>query len=521
MALHVKERNGLGGSSSNISEAFRMLEKFLSSGVSFRWRVSNLDGVVSLLLVFGRKHRSKRSKVLFKRKKRLYRRKLSGAKRQSETTLSHLGNEKRSNLMGNEPYSEWNIDNVFQSGHLKEPVDIWRADSSSDSVFSVDSMKRLYGNQTLLSSQEPSIDRPFSYDSLKRRTNVLSNPEPVLSIGQKHNSDACEISIDDGSKVDKTRQFSSGGEMLNRTRRELQQSDMLAAMEVCHLSKSVDDSIEACYLSSNLAVGHYNRTLTGLAAHNDMMDKHSKWISGEVPNYGSLQRKQAKMHVATKENEAHGALKYVYDTEENENREICGDNAWKTKKVDETAGRSWQQLKPYSGLRSNILNEEQNTKNMNSIDNSVSPELTHVGFFSGISGARNHSEDSYIAGGNPNNCTLLNDIRTFDDQEAHYFNPHMKKVSNELDDGLSWSPWSYVMNPPLHEVSQKFNHQVSEFAPWKDNWKMRLRLSDDQIALGNCNGFRSGEGNRSIGRVSMRNDVDFQLNSICSQFYDG
>ena len=531
MALHVQERNGLASSSSNISEAFRMLEKFLSSGVSFRWRVSNWDGVISLLLVFGRKPRPRRSKVLFKRKKRLYRRKLSGsAKGQTDTTLSHLGKKNGCNLIGSEPYNELTIDDVCQTGHLREPLDNWCVGSSSDSVFSVDSMKRLHDHQTLLSSHEPSIDKPLLYDSLKRRTDVLSSPEPVLSIGKKHHTDDCEISIDD-RKVGETRQFSSCREVLNRNRRELQQSDKLPAVEVCHLSERVDNSTEACYLSNDVAVSHCDRTATNLVTRNDMMDRHSNWISNEVPNYGSLRRKQANVHVAARENKTDGAFTYVYDPKDDEDREICGANPWKINKVeelqvhellsDETADRSWQPLKPFSSLRLDILNKEQNTKNMSLIDNSVPPELTHVGFFSGISGAQNLSEDSYIADENPNSCTLLNNIGTFDDQEAHCFNPQMEKVSNEVDDGLSWSPWSYVMKPSLHEVSQNFSQQVPEYASWEEHLKMRPQVSHDQSALGNCNGFRSGEGNSRIRRVSLENEVDFQLNSICRQFYDG
>lgn len=189
MVQHLNKRDGLADSSSNISEAFRLLEKFLSSGVSLKWRVSSWDGMVSLLLIWGRKSKSRPNKgrLLSRRKKGMSRRKLSKVRKQPD--VNPMKNGSANSGLGSRPVDcEFaSSDDVLFTSHLKEPIDCWRVASSGESVFSIDSAERRHGNLSVTSS-----DEVFLYDSLRRRKGGISCPGSHRSISSssRHHSSA-------------------------------------------------------------------------------------------------------------------------------------------------------------------------------------------------------------------------------------------------------------------------------------------------------------------------------------------
>ena len=73
-------------------EALKLLQTFNSSGLSARWRLSNWNGILSLLIIWGGRRQNKKSprspnKATFRRKRSIKSKKVSTRKRSSKEKM--------------------------------------------------------------------------------------------------------------------------------------------------------------------------------------------------------------------------------------------------------------------------------------------------------------------------------------------------------------------------------------------------------------------------------------------------
>ena len=144
-------------------EALRLLQIFISSGLSTKWRLTNSDGVVSLLLQWGNKKQLRRnSRVLSHRKRTSFKRK-SQRKKSEESSTGQRGSA-GSSLVSSPIYSEFSSDDPWspRAARRMNWGSVCRSPLSSESVFSGKEYKSSL--LTPLSSRELSAD-----DSPKRK----------------------------------------------------------------------------------------------------------------------------------------------------------------------------------------------------------------------------------------------------------------------------------------------------------------------------------------------------------------
>ena len=147
-------------------EALRLLQIFISSGLSTKWRLTNSDGVVSLLLQWGNKKQLRRnSRVLANRKKTALKRK-SKRKKSRESSTGQRG-DVGSSLVSSPVYSEFSSDDPWspRAARRMNWGSVCRSPLSSESVFSGGEYKSSL--LTPLSSRELSAEEAFLCDSLK------------------------------------------------------------------------------------------------------------------------------------------------------------------------------------------------------------------------------------------------------------------------------------------------------------------------------------------------------------------
>ena len=547
----LDKRDGLAEPSSNVNEAFRLLEKFLSSGVSLRWRVSSWDGMVSLLLIWGKKSksRSNKGKLLSKRRKGLSRRKLSGVRKQSDVNAMKIGSAD-SSLVSSPVDCGFASGDIFTISPLKEPRDYWHAASSGDSVFSIDSVKRRPGNLSVTSS-----DEVFLYDSSRRRKGGISSPgsRRSLSSSSRHrsstymsNEKAYDKDLLNCDRRDNGSQLSGAKEILRRINGNSRHSDVLTPMENEQISSTAgkaEDSIEEYYLVSNLADSQYDRFPTRLGNRKDLATEQLQRLSGEDLVFGSLWREKADIPLVTTKNEIYEVSNYVCD----ETRQIGGEKRYLKRQLlcsenptDESVQspmrapfyeeenvqahktcyiRKWQ---------SNLGNEETSNEACDYLANATWPKHIRKGWSRQICQANKPRLGSCSGDENQDYCTLLDDRHLHVDRQPPRCQSQIHKASLELDNGVTRPLEVSVEKSCVNGMDCSVKDQTSRNAYFEknDHWEGDSQLVDfrrgmtDHGTLSTVNHDKfCREGNSCDLWAQAYSNADISLSSVKKEIY--
>ena len=552
MVRHEKDRSGLCESSSNINEAFRLLEKFLSSGVSLRWRVSSWDGMVSLLLVWGKNVKSRsQSRGRSRRRRGIIRRRLSGVKKQCDSKLLGKGNANSSHR-SSPVCSEFPSDNVFPTSRTRRPANT----SSSDSVFSVDSVKRQCGKSSMMLSYELPDDEVFVYEPLKRRKEGISSPGLPRSVcsGDRHCSNA--YLPKDGANLydflrrrqrNKTRQSLGGKDVLRGVKAESRDFAMSRPMEykiACGSTERVQDSVEAYYLASNIAHCQYDRFPTRLEKYQDFATDQLKKLSDEALLYESLRRKKGNIRVTSTRNEVYDVSQYSVNeiNRIDDERRYAGgerysgspcnvDNALHSQVKESVCGeekaQNWQRHKTFYGRNwpSNFGSEGRRKKERCSMPNTNSTNRTSVNRCSQICLPTSscHGE-TYIEDKNRNCYLVLDDGKLLTQRQSLDFQSQMQGRSSQVGDRVigDWPPQMSAEEFHSGEIKQKFTEQSLK------NHQSQMQGGSSQVGdrvIGDwppqmsAEEFHSGEIKQKFTEQSLKNHQS-QMQGRSSQVGD-
>ena len=308
MARQVSDRSGLAVPSNIINEAFHLLEKLSSSGLSTKWRISSWNGMVSLLLVWGKKKRSRRGKdrPSSSRKRSLSKKKSSGKKRQQGGVFPERSSA-GSSLMSSPVYTEFSSDEARPPSYPKRRKDTRRAPVSvgsvlsADSIFSVDSLRKPRDALTSMSSYELSNEEAFLYDSLKRRkaghdsersvyVKDCLRPYPYIASDEPLYYDS--LTRSDGGKTG------------------LSNDEVFA--EDSHKFNGYEERVECSREVSSFG-SQLQRELSLEERLEHRASEQLKAFSDETLMYESLRRKKAQVHSRGPSNEIYDVSKYKCD----------------------------------------------------------------------------------------------------------------------------------------------------------------------------------------------------------------
>ena len=370
MAEQKPDNKGLVLPSTIMAEAMRLLEQFSSSGISTKWRISSWNGMFSLLLVWGKKEKeSRRSKHRSSsgRKKTSWKRRLWGRRKQRNGEVSGKRGNPKSSLVSSPVYSELSGDDVFPPG-LCIPQKK-RAPLSSDSLFSVESLKRLREMPVSLSSHELSNEEAFVYDSLKRRKGGSASRSVARddSLSRAYGRKVCRMSSDEAFLYDSIKR-SQGFRTGHLSTDEMFAEDMLRRYkEKAHYSEVVGSIKDGGSCSPpGKGVGPVGDVSPDRSIprddHNlyfkergceDLVAEQLKEFSDETLMYESLRRKNADipLHAGWLKNELCDVSNYSCDfssryQDETQARGKCTRNRdeprqWRAHNEDERCGRMW------------------------------------------------------------------------------------------------------------------------------------------------------------------------------------
>ena len=150
--------------------------------------------MVTLLLVWGKKKKSHKisNRVWSSRKKATRKRRSLSKQRSCEFNFAER-NSAGSSLLSSPVYSEFSSDDLYPITSIRHESErsVYKDPMSSDSVFSVESLKRQregFQFYNEMSSQDLSAEEVFLYDSLKRRKRNLVNQDSLSATRSREGS---------------------------------------------------------------------------------------------------------------------------------------------------------------------------------------------------------------------------------------------------------------------------------------------------------------------------------------------